>query len=73
MDLIPKFKKRLNGYLVTFTEEESEFIESEYYRTQKRYLPKSCGNCITGIKVLLNIAEQQERDLEQQIKNEEEE
>lgn len=69
IDLIPKFEKKLDGHMITFSEEEQEFIEAEYFRTQKRYLPKSCGNCITGFKVLLNIARIQKKE----IKNQEEE
>lgn len=55
-DFIERLEKIVKGNKIGFTAEEKEFLYKEYYRTQGHYFPKSCGSCIYGYKVLLNVA-----------------
>lgn len=55
-DFIEELEKIQKGAKIGFTQEQKDFLHSEYYRTQGHYFPKSCGSCIYGYKVLLNVA-----------------
>ena len=56
ISFIKELEKVMEGNRIKFSEEEKEFLFKEYYRTQGHYFPKSCGSCITGYRVLLNVA-----------------
>ena len=68
IDFIKRLEKIQQGHKADFNEKEKEFLESEYFKTQGHYFPKSCGVCIQGYKVLLNIANVEKGKIKQQPK-----